>query len=337
MIPPMADPPFSFRSVQVFVATVEASSVTRAAERLRMSPSSVSQQLSNLETALGAKLIERTARTFRLTPAGELFRPRALRLLDDVGAAKAELALARQEPRMSLRIASIEDFDAGVTPHWLGTLSREFPNIGFSVTSGLSHENHDALADRAVDAMLAADASRPPDWVERHEILRDVFILVTAADLGPVRTLADFASRPFLRYAPELYIGRQIEAHLKRAGITPEHGFEFTTNRALFAMTAECGGWTISTALSLLGSPTAADAVRAHPLPLPGFSRRIALNARRGALGKLPAIFAERLRRSIESRLMPRVKDELPFAANGLRIIEAAASPNRSFDEDGSA
>jgi DNA-binding transcriptional LysR family regulator len=56
------EPPFTFRAAQIFVAAVEAQSVTKAAHRMGISPSSVSQQLASLEAALGAKLIERTAR-----------------------------------------------------------------------------------------------------------------------------------------------------------------------------------------------------------------------------------------------------------------------------------
>jgi DNA-binding transcriptional ArsR family regulator len=67
------DPPFTFRAAQTFVTAVEAQSVTKAAHRLGISPSSVSQQLVTLEAALGTKLIERSAQNFRLTRAGAFF------------------------------------------------------------------------------------------------------------------------------------------------------------------------------------------------------------------------------------------------------------------------
>jgi DNA-binding transcriptional LysR family regulator len=88
--------PFTFRGGQVFVAAVEASSVTRAAHRLGVSPSSRSQQLVNLEASLGARLIERSARHFRLTRVGTLFLEPAKQLFDDVQAAKATLVMANQ-------------------------------------------------------------------------------------------------------------------------------------------------------------------------------------------------------------------------------------------------
>ncbi len=304
----MADrPAFTFRAAQVFVAIVEAQSVTRAAKRLGMSASSVSQQLANLETALESRLIERNARMFRLTPAGTLFLRRALAILDDVSAAKAELVLADQAPLMTLRVATIEEFDAAVTPHWLAALGRVFPNISFSISSGASHDNHDALASRSADLILAVDADETAEWVERHDILRDAFVLATPLGHDDVTELEALSDRPFLRYATDLYIGRQIEATLRRARMKPAHRYDFTTNRALFAMIERSDGWALTTALAVLGTPEAAGAIRAQRLPLPAFSRRLALHARRDALGALPDLMAKQLRRSIAATLLPQL------------------------------
>lgn len=311
------EPPFTFRAVQNFVAAVEAQSVTRAAHLLGTSPSSVSQQLTTLEAALGARLIERSARQFRLTRAGALFLDPAKAILDDVSAAKVRLALADQSPPLALRIASIEELDATVTAPWLLTLNKRFPKAALSLISGASHENHDALSSRAVDMILAVDTVAKVDWVERHPILRDPFILVTAKNNEP-----DLLHAPMIRYEATLPIGRQIEAHLRRAGAQPARGFAFSTNQALFAMTAELNGWAITTALAYLGTPLARDLVTARPLQMPKFSRQLELHARAGALGDLPAIIADDLRSCLQARVLPLAKERLEFLDNELQIIQ---------------
>lgn len=314
-------PPFTFRAAQTFVAAVEAQSVTRAAHRLGLSPSSVSQQLSTLEAALGTKLIERSARQFRLTPAGALFLEPARQLLDDVSAAKALLIGADQAPPMAIRIASIEELDATVTAPWLLRLTSAFPNVAFTLTSGASHENLDALNSRAVDMMLAVDTVAEADWVEQHSVLRDPFILIAAPSVADVSSFEALRAHPFVRYASELQIGRQIEAQLRRSGMQPARGFEFSTNQALFAMTAELGGWAITTALAYFGTPLAPDLVHAHRLPVATFSRRLALHARRGALGDLPARMAEDIRTCLDERIVDTAADRLPFLDDGFLII----------------
>ena len=309
------DPPFTFRAVQNFVAAVEAQSVTRAAHRLGTSPSSVSQQLTSLEAALGARLIERSARQFRLTRAGVLFLDPAKALLDNIGAAKAKLVLADQAPPLNLRFASIEELDATVTAPWLLKLVDRFPKAALSLTGGASHENHDALSSRAVDMTLAVDTVAKVDWVERHPILRDPFILVTAKG-------ADLTNSPMIRYELELAIGRQIEAQLRRTGPVPARGFAFSTNQALFAMTAELGGWAITTALAYLGTPLARDLVDAKPLHIPRFSRRLELHSRAGALGDLPRIIAGDLRTCIADRIITDAAARLGFLGDDMKIIQ---------------
>ncbi len=311
------DPPFTFRAAQVFVACVEAQSVTRAAHRVGMAPSSVSQQLAGLEAALGAKLIERSARQFRLTRAGEVFLPAAKALLDDVSAAKAQLVMVDQAPPMVVRVASIEELDATVCAPWLLRLKARLPNVSVTLSSGASHENLDALTSRAVDMMLAVDTVARADWVEMHPILRDPFVMVTAPRLAPEAIL----SRPFVRYSGELQIGRQIEAQLRRSGVAPARGYEFSTNQALFAMVAELGGWAITTALAFLGTPLAGDLVSAHALPVPNFSRRLALHARAGALGELPAQMASDMRACLEARITGQAAARLPFLEGGFSVL----------------
>ena len=322
------EPPFTFRAVQVFVAAVDAQSVTRAAHRLGLSPSSVSQQLSNLEASLGARLIVRSARTFRLTEAGTLFLDRAKRLLDEVGAAKAELALADHAPPMTLRLASIEEMDATVTAPLLRRLSAIYPNISFSLSSGASHENHDALASRAVDLMLAVDTVGDADWVEMHPILQDPFILVRGAGVKPMAAPGDMTAAPFIRYSGALEIGRRIEAQLRRTDLRPLRRYEVTGNRALFETVAALDGWAITTALAFLGTPMAEGAVAAQALPFPAFSRRLSLHGRTDALGELPGRIADEMRGCLRDGVLPQAQSSLSFLGEGFDIALIENNPS---------
>ena len=69
--------------IEVFVATAEEGSISSAARRLGASASAVSQQLTNLEGAIGATLLQRNTRPVTLTQAGELFRRRAAIILNE--------------------------------------------------------------------------------------------------------------------------------------------------------------------------------------------------------------------------------------------------------------
>ena len=139
------------------MATAEEQSISAAARRLNASPSSVSQQLSNLEAGVGATLLNRRERPVTLTPAGEVFRRRAQAILNEAALAKSELTRMDHSSLTQLRLGMIEDFDAGVTPLLLGQLAREMKSTQFLLETGASHRLFDQLDARALDVVVAAD------------------------------------------------------------------------------------------------------------------------------------------------------------------------------------
>lgn len=73
--------------LRVFLTLAETKNISRAAERLFVSHSTVSRSLAALEDELGVRLLERGNRVFGLTEAGECLRERAaeaLRLVDSI-------------------------------------------------------------------------------------------------------------------------------------------------------------------------------------------------------------------------------------------------------------
>ncbi len=72
------------REIEAFLAVAEELHFGRAAARLHLTTSRVSQAIRGLERRIGAPLFERTSRTVRLTPLGET-------LFEDVGPAVQQL------------------------------------------------------------------------------------------------------------------------------------------------------------------------------------------------------------------------------------------------------
>ncbi len=301
----------SFRAVEVFVCIVEEQSVTSAAKRLGASPSAVSLQLSNLESVLGARLIERSSQRFALTSAGELFRPRAIRILDEVSSASAVLSKSNVSPRMTLKIAVIEDFDALVISPWLAAIKDRYPNIRFQMRSGPSHESHAALGSRSADIIVAVETLETADWVEEHSILNDPYILVKSQNARKTATLTDLLKHPFIRYSREQLMGRQVEAHLRRNKCAPPRDNEFSSNQMVFSMVEAQKGWTITSMAAFASACSADSPLLADTLPIPAFSRRIALYARKDALGDLPAEFADLLREALQTYFVTPVREKL--------------------------
>ncbi len=162
----------------MFVATAEERSISAAARRLGASASSVSQQLSNLEVAVGTLLLNRRERPVTLTPAGEMFRKRAYTILNETAEAKADLAKLDPTALTQLRLGMIEDFDASVSPTLLAHLATEMRSTQFLLETGASHRLYDLLDTRGLDLIVAADMGAAADWMEIHPVLSEPFVAV---------------------------------------------------------------------------------------------------------------------------------------------------------------
>ena len=91
-----------FEEMRVFVRIAERQSFTRAADDLQIPRATVTNLMKRMEQRLGARLLERTTRTVRLTPDGEAHYQRCTRLIADME--EAEGAFSNLAPKGLLRV-----------------------------------------------------------------------------------------------------------------------------------------------------------------------------------------------------------------------------------------
>jgi len=308
--------------IEIFAAVAETGAISAAAQRVGASPSAVSQQLSGLETALGVRLLDRRARPVALTPAGRIFARRVRRILDEADLARGELSAGGLTGLDSFRLGVIEDFDADVTPRLLGQMAGALTGCAFTLETGASHALMERLEARALDVIVAADPSPTAGWMEVHALLDDPF--VAAVPRGRRDALAvdpsRFADLPLIRYTARHLMGRQIAAHLDRHDATFSGRFELDSYHAILAMVAADAGWAILTPLGFLSVERFAGQVDLLPLPLPPLVRRIALTARRGGLGPIPADTADRLRAILYDAVVAPARRRFGFLDPALAV-----------------
>ncbi|MEM7496480.1 MAG: LysR family transcriptional regulator [Pseudomonadota bacterium] len=313
----------TIRAIEAFLAVAQHGAIAGAAQQLEASPSTVSQQVTNLEAALGVRLVDRAARPFALTPAGRLFRRRARVVVDELTKARAELAEHRYVDLPELRLAIIEDFDAEVTPAVALTLARLLPDCHLACRTGPSHSNLEALTARAVDMAVATENDLLPGGMEQHPLLRDPFVLVAAKGLlgAQAEPLDVLRQAPMTGYAAPQLMQRQIAAQFRRLRFDARPRFEFDMNDAVMAMVAHTGGWTVTTPLGFLRTPRFHDALEMRPLPFSGFARTLSLHAREGSLGELPGRVAAILRETIERETIRPATAIAPWLKDGMRLL----------------
>lgn len=340
--PDKAGPPsggVTLRAMEVFVAVVETGSMSAAAQRLSASPSGISQQIANLEQALGVKLLDRQARPIALTPAGYLFERHALSILDEVKLARTELMELRLSSLPRLRLAMIDDLDVILTPALVDALASRYPQCAFEAWSGGSLDQLADLTERKADVVVAADNGEDRDWLERHVLLREPYVLLAAKGLldREADVVARLMTAPFVRYTSRLAMGRQIEQHLRRLRLMPPRRYEFNSSQSVIAMVCDSGGWALTTPLSYLDGAQFHDRIDIAPLPFPAFFRTVSLFARGTELGDVPAALAELCRELIEKRCVAAARQAVPWLGEAMRVarpdiapVMSDASPRRS-------
>lgn len=129
-----------------FLAVAEARSFTKAATKLGLSQSALSQIVRRLEQRLGMRLLTRTTRSVAPTEAGELLLQTLAPALDELDASIAALSELSGRPAGTIRITSVEH--AAKTILWpvLRELMTTYPDIKTDIT--LDYGLTDIVAER---------------------------------------------------------------------------------------------------------------------------------------------------------------------------------------------
>ena len=309
--------------IEVFMAAADERSISAAARRLGACPSAVSQQLTNLEGAVGATLLQRNARPIRLTPAGEIMHRRALAILNEAAQARAELVMSHLSTLTRFRLGMIEDLEADVTPQLLTHMAGELKGCQFLLETGASHHLYDQLDARALDVIVAAELGGEADWVEVHPVLREGFAVV--APRGVIRPERDVLRQlkrlPLIQYTQRHYMGRLISSHLARQNLSIPHRFELDSYHSILALVGQGAGWSILTPLALMRARRFADQIDVFELPMAPLTRTISVTARKGILQDMPATLAEKLKPILHDTIVTPIVARHPLLADGLSLF----------------
>ncbi|TAJ23450.1 MAG: LysR family transcriptional regulator [Planctomycetota bacterium] len=129
----MIDPSIELRHLRYFLEAADTQNVSRAAERLGVSQPSISQQIKDLERALGVQLFHRLGKRIRLTPAGEDFRVHAQLVLRKLEHSVESLSQLEQQVRGHLHVGVVPAFNVPLMPTFLGTFHARYPRAGITV------------------------------------------------------------------------------------------------------------------------------------------------------------------------------------------------------------
>ena len=164
--------------LRIFHAVAEAGSFTHAGERLNLSQSAVSRQISALESSLKVPLFHRHARGLVLTEQGDLLYRTAHDVFGRLAMTEAMLTESKERPRGALKISTTVAF--GST--WLAPRMKEFldtyPEIDVHLI--LSERSLD-LAVREADVAIRMTPPTQAELIQRHLLTVHIHIFASAS------------------------------------------------------------------------------------------------------------------------------------------------------------
>src|SRR5207244_2020513 len=212
------------RHLRSLIALADAGTVSAAAERVFLSQSAVSHQISALEAHYRTPIVRRQGQSVMLTPAGERLVTLARAVIEDVLAAERDLSKLTVKPSGALRIA----LECHTCFDWLmpimDAFRQDWPEVELDLVSGFHPNPLALLADNKTDLVIGSE-NKPRRGVVYHPLFRFEVLAVLPTDhrLRAKRYLgaSDFAQETLITYpVPEDRIDL-IRRVLKPAKIHP--------------------------------------------------------------------------------------------------------------------
>uniref|UniRef100_A0AAU2K305 Transcriptional regulator CynR n=1 Tax=Streptomyces sp. NBC_00049 TaxID=2903617 RepID=A0AAU2K305_9ACTN len=227
------------RHLRYLIAVAEHGSFTRAAEELRISQPTLSQQVKQLERTVGAQLLDRTGRAVRLTDAGATYVHYARGALRDLAAAERAVMDLADLSRGHLRLALTPTFTAYLVGPLVAGLDAAHPGITLDVRE-LPQDRIEAglLADEC-DLGLAFEGPHLPG-IAATPLYTESLGLVAAvdadaaidADPAPL-TVRDLAGRRLALLSGDFATRGHVDAYLAAHGVRPHIAVEANSVQAL--------------------------------------------------------------------------------------------------------
>ncbi|RSS82024.1 LysR family transcriptional regulator [Streptomyces sp. WAC06614] len=282
---------WDIKKLRILRTLADRGTVTATAEALHMTPSAVSQQLTNLARQLGVPLLEAQGRRVRLTDAAHLVLRHAQAVFAQLERADAELAGYREGEAGEVRVGAFPTAIPALVVPAVVALRRSHPGVSVRVREAEAAEAYALLAAGEVDLALTLAAHAP---TARDPRFSRVMLVADPLDvaLPPGHRLAgaaevrlsDLASDPWI-YGGSGPWSEITRAACEAAGFVPEQAHAAAGWTAILSMVE--AGMGVALVPRMAAARTAGAVVRALPRDRP---TRHVLAATRAGTASSPAV-----------------------------------------------
>ena len=176
---------YDIRRMQMLLEIHERGTIISAAHALNLTPSAVSQQITNLEKEAGTALLQRVGRRVQLTSAGLVVIETARRILREVDRMQTSVATLAGEPAGTVRLAIFQSASFALLPRTLAYLHDHAPRLVLQVLQIDPETGISMTRSREYDMVIAESYPHHyiPEYPELHSelLVEDPLSLIVPA------------------------------------------------------------------------------------------------------------------------------------------------------------
>lgn len=296
----------SLRQIRSFVAVYEEGSFTAAARREGATQSGISQHLKQLESELGAALLERKGRDVEPTLAGKLYYRECVEVLKKLEAAQQSVAV--HHVRGAIRVGLMPTFTRSVLAPALDSFLASAPGSEISITEAYSGVLTEMILKGELDFAIVP-AFEGTTGIAHRLLARDREMLVSAkrgkkTNLNPVR-LSELGPLKVVLPGLQNTRRRNIETYFSVNGVTVAQRLELDAMMGTLQFVAS-SDWVAILPFVMMVSDIDDGQFDIRPLEDPPFySEFVLIEPARKVMSPAAALFADILRMEAEkSRLL---------------------------------
>jgi len=230
------------RHIRYFIAVAEEENVSRAAQKLHLSQPALSRQVADLEEELGFLLLERTAKSVRLTEAGRVFLKEGMAVLDRVEEAIRLARAVAGGGAGELKVGYAPTPTVRLLPATLRAFQTRFPNVHVRLHDLSTEEMLEGVRNGSLHiAMLVRPTDTMLSGLHYEQLASDQMRLAVSPNhslAGKISvTLKQVAEEPLVAYDKEDYpeYREYLSALFDVIGKSPRIVQEHDSGTSLFA------------------------------------------------------------------------------------------------------
>lgn len=190
--------------LRIFHAVADAGSFTHAGDRLKLSQSAVSRQVSALEESLHVTLFHRHARGLILTEQGELLLDTARDVFSKLASVESRLSESKETPQGPLTVTTTVAFGSNWLVPRLGAFMDHYPEIKINL---IVEDRELDLGMREADVAIRLNPPRQPDLIARNLFTMDFSVYAGVDYLkqyGVPKNITELVNHRLIGFASEV-------------------------------------------------------------------------------------------------------------------------------------